>query len=462
MPVGDRRLESVQVPRRREMSVKKLGWTALSVALIAIVLMATACGGDGGSEPTTEPEGTPDTTGVSDTEIKLGTHYPLSGNPAAAYAPIAYGMKAFFDYISAQGGVYGRKITFIIGDDHYNPADTVEVVRKLVEQDKVFGIISGLGEETHSAVWKYLEEKGIPDMSLSTGLDKWTNPVAKNRFAGNPDYITEGRFLGEYIAETYPNAKLGILEQSDQLGQDGDKGVRQGIEGSNVEIVDVEKYDVVQSDVSAQTQRLKNAGADVVVVFAIPPQAASMVNTARQTLSWDVPVVVSNINCSDIFVALATPANAEGIVASTFGKQVYDTDIPGVQKYIKIWDKFQNGATGPLNNFELYGMAVAETTVWGLEMAGKDLSRQSFLDASENMCKFWCSTCEDYAPLTTSPTDHKGSETLILNKVVNGKWESFGHMKSYESTPDCTPMTPPEGFDQQPKVGMDAPFVETP
>ena len=113
-------------------------------------------------------------------------------------------MKAFFDYINAQGGIYGRKITFLIGDDHYNPADTVEVVRKLVEQDKVFGIISGLGEETHSAVWKYLEERGIPDMSLSTGLDKWTNPVAKNRFAGNPDYITEGRFLGQYIAEDLP------------------------------------------------------------------------------------------------------------------------------------------------------------------------------------------------------------------------------------------------------------------
>jgi branched-chain amino acid transport system substrate-binding protein len=447
------------------MSFKRLGWTALSVALIAIVLMVTACGGDSKDEATPSGKstvGAGDSTGVTDTEIKLGTHYPLSGNPAAAYAPIAYGMKAFFDYISAQGGVYGRKITFIIGDDHYNPADTVEVIRKLVEQDKVFGIISGLGEETHSAVWKYLEERGIPDMSLSTGLDKWTNPVAKNRFAGNPDYVTEGKFLGQYIAKTYPNGKLGILEQSDQLGQDGDKGVREGIEGSGVEIVDVEKYDVVVSDVSAQTQRLKNAGADVLVVFAIPPQAASLVNTARDTLSWDVPIVVSNINCSDIFILLATPENSEGIISSTFGKQVYDTDVPGVQKYMKIWDKFKNGTTGDLNNFELYGMAVAETTVWGLEMAGKDLTRENFLDASEHMCKFWCSTCEDYAPLTTSPTDHKGSETLIINKVENGRWISVGDPVSFESTPNCTPMTPPADFDQQPKVGMGAPFVETP
>ena len=205
--------------------------------MVAIVLLVDGLVAAGRQTPThagdeqARPERRTLTRGVSDTEIKLGTHYPLSGNPAAAYAPIAYGMKAFFDYINAQGGVYGRKINFIIGDDHYNPPDTVEVVQKLVEQDKVFGMISGLGEETHAAVYKYLEEKGIPDMYLSTGLDKWTNPVAQNRFGGNPDYVTEGTFLGQYIAKTYPNAKLGILEQSDQLGARRREGSAEGHRG---------------------------------------------------------------------------------------------------------------------------------------------------------------------------------------------------------------------------------------
>jgi branched-chain amino acid transport system substrate-binding protein len=444
-------------------SKKKLSWAALSVSLVAIVFLIAGCGGGSTSnQSATTPVGTPDTTGVTDTEIKLGTHYPLSGNPAAAYAPISYGMKAFFDYINAQGGVYGRKINFLIGDDHYNPADTVEVVRKLVEQDNVFGIISGLGEETHAAVWKYLEEKGIPDMYLSTGLDKWTNPVTYNRYSGNPDYITEGIFLGQYIVKNYPNAKVGILEQSDQLGSDGEKGTRKGIEGSDVQVVAVEKYDVVQSDVSAQTQRLKAAGADVVVVFAIPPQAASMVTTARKLLNWDVPIVVSAINCSDIFVLLAGADNAEGIISSTFGQQAYNTDVPGVQKYEKIWAKFQNGASGDMTNFELYGMSVAEATVWDLEMAGKDLSRQSFLDAAQSMCDFWCSTCVGFGPWQTSPTDHKINEVLVINKVKNGKWITEGDPVSYETTKECKAMTPPEGFDQQPKIGKDAAFVETP
>ncbi|MGA2285862.1 MAG: ABC transporter substrate-binding protein [Dehalococcoidia bacterium] len=439
--------------------VKKLSWAALSVALVATVLMATACGGTSqntASAPTAVGHG--DSTGVSDTEIKFGTHYPLSGNPAAVYAPIAYGMKAFFDYINAQGGVYGRKISLIIADDHYNPPDTVEVVKKLVEQDNVFGIVSGLGEETHAAVYQYLQDKGVPDMYLSTGLDKWTNPISKNRFAGNPDYITEGTFLGQWIAKTYPEAKIGVLEQNDELGQDGEKGLRAGIQDSGVQIVSVEQYDASQSDVSAQTARLKNTGADTLVVFAIPPQAASLVNTARDTLGWNVPIVVSNINCSDIFVALAGK-NSEGIISDTFGYQAYNTDQPGVQKYENIWDEFENGTTGPLTNFELYGMAMAEATVWDLEMAGKDLTRETFLDAAESACNVWCSTC--FAPSSTSPTDHKVSEAVVLNVVTNGKWVTQGDIVSYESTKSCTPATPPPGFDQQPKLGRDAPFVET-
>jgi ABC-type branched-subunit amino acid transport system substrate-binding protein len=403
-----------------------------------------------------------DRTGVTDTEIKLGTHYPLSGNPAAAYAPIAYGMKAFFDYINAQGGIYGRKITFEIGDDHYNPPDTVEVVKKMVEQDKVFAMISGLGEETHAAVWKYLEENGVPDMYLSTGLAKWTDPVVRTRFGGNPDYVTEGVYLAQYVAKTYPNAKVGLLRQSDELGQDGENGLRKGFEGTNVQITAVENYDVTQSDVTAQTQRLKSDGVDVVVVFAIPPQAASLTKAARETLNWNVPIVVSGINCSDIFIILASAKDAEGVVSYTFGRQASEPQIPGVQKYEKIWDKFANGVAGSLNSFELYGMSIAEATVWDLEMAGQDLSRGSFLDAAESMCHVACSTCVGFGTWNTSPTDHKINETFITNVVKDGAWTPVGDVTSFESTPNCTPKTPPAGFDQQPKVGQGAPFVETP
>jgi len=441
---------------------RKLCWLSLSVALVAAVLLVAACGDDGEESPTTPSAatGAGDTTGVTDTEIKLGTHFPLSQNAAAAYAPIASGMRAFFDYINAQGGVYGRKITFIVGDDHYNPPDTVEVVKKLVEQDKVFAIVAGFGDATHSAVYKYLEEKGVPDMFVATGAAKWTDPVVRTRFGGNPDYVTEGTMLGQYIAENYNGKKLGLLLENDELGVDGEKGLRRGLEGSDVQIVATETYEAVQFDVTAQTQRLRNAGVDVIAAYAIPPQAASLVKTARETLNWDVPIIVGQVNCSDIFIALAGAKNAEGIVSVIFGKQAYDTGDPGVQKYQKIWAKYGTG--GDINNFALYGMTVSETVVWDLEMAGKDLTHGTFLDAAESMCKVWCSTCTGFGPWTTSNTDHRIWENEVINTVKDGKWITAGEPTSYESTPNCTPPTPPPGFENQPKVGADAEYVPVP
>ena len=92
----------------------------------------------------------------------LGAHLPISQTPAAAYAPIADGLRAYFEYVNSQGGVHGRKIKFLVGDDHFNPADAVEVVRKLVEQDGIFAMVAGLGDAPHAAVWKYLEEQRRP------------------------------------------------------------------------------------------------------------------------------------------------------------------------------------------------------------------------------------------------------------------------------------------------------------
>jgi branched-chain amino acid transport system substrate-binding protein len=438
--------------------------TALSVVVITLVAMVTACGGGGGTSSSTpgstQPAGTPDTTGISATEIKWGTTFPLSGNPAAAYAPIAYGMDAFFKYIDAQGGVYGRMLTLKIGDDHYNPSDTVEVTRQLVEGDKVFGMVGNLGDATQLAVYKYLEEKGAPNMFLSTGLTAWTHPIVKSRFGGNPDYVTEGKFLAQYIVENFPGKKVGFLLQNDQLGVDGETGLKQGLEGSDVEIVATERYEAIQSDVSAQTQRLKNAGSEVLVAFAIPPQAASMVKTARETLSWDVPILVSGINCSDIFIALATPQDSEGIISFTFGHQAYETEMPGVQKYEKIWAKYGNG--GELSNFELYGMFVAELSVYITELAGPDINRESFLDAAESTCEFMCTTCPGFGPVSLSPTDHQPTEVLVYNEVVNGGWEAVSDPVSFETTKSCSQPTLPADFDAQPKVGADAEFVDVP
>jgi branched-chain amino acid transport system substrate-binding protein len=401
----------------------------LAGAVIIATLLLSACGGSD-EEATGDGSGPKNVPGVTDTEIKLGTHFALSQTPAAAYAPIIFGMRAYFDYINDQGGVNGRKITFIIGDDHYNPSDSVEVVRKLVEQDNVFAIVAGLGEACHSAVYKYLEERGVPDLFITAGLLKWSEPVAKTRFAGSVDFVTEGRMLGKYVVENYPGKKIGLLLQNDEMGVDSEKGLNMALEGSDVTVVAKENYEAINFDATAQTQRLRNSGAEVVMAFAIPPQAASLVKTARETLNWDVPILVSGIDVSEIFIDLAGAQNTEGIVSIVMGHQIYETDQPGIKQHIEIMQKY-GGGTEP-SNFSLYGQAMGELTVEGLKRAGRDLTRESLVDAIESIRGWYCSGC--MVPVSFSPTDHRPLEIEMYDRVENGKWVAFGDPISFEST----------------------------
>jgi ABC-type branched-subunit amino acid transport system substrate-binding protein len=398
---------------------------AIAAGLLALATLP-ACGKDTNTSSSSES-----VPGVTDTEIVFGTHLPLSQSPASAYGPIADGIRAYFDYINdTEGGVYGRKLKLIVGDDHYTPSDTVEVVRKLVEQDNVFAIVAGLGEETHSAVWKYLEERGVPDLFISSGLAKWTDPVVKTRFGGNPVYLQEGQMLGQYVAEHYPGKKLGLLLQNNEFGEDGEKGVRAGIAGSDVQVVDVEKYESVQWDVTAQTQRLKNAGAEVLVAYAIPPPAASLVKTAREVLNWDVPIVVTGVDATELFISLAGAQNSEGIVSVVFGHTSHETDVPGVRQYLANMAKYAPNAE--ISNITLYGYIMGELTVEGLKRAGHDLTRDLLVTALEGIRGYQCSVC--LAPVSFSPTDHRPFEIEVFTKVVNGQWETFGEPIDFETT----------------------------
>jgi ABC-type branched-subunit amino acid transport system substrate-binding protein len=407
--------------------------TGLALLLLAAGLAVSCSDGDRSNERASPaaPSGE-DVQGVTDTEIKLGTHMPLSQTPAAAYATIADGLRAYFNYINdTEGGVYGRKISLLVGDDHYLPADTVEVVQRLVEQDKVFAIISGLGDLTHAAVAGYLEERGVPDLFVNSGLARWTDPVVRTRFGGNPVYLQEGDVLGRYIVREYDGKKLGMLIENQEGGFEGEEGVRRGIAGSDVEVVAVETYEPVQWDVAAQTQRLRNAGAEVVVVYATPPPAASLLKTAREVMQWDVPVVVSGVDSTDLFLDLAGRDNAEGIISVVFGHQVYEQDNPGVQKHYQIMEEYAPGV--PVSNLTLYGATMAQLLVEGLKRAGPDLTRDSLIDALESIRDVTCDAC--LAPVSLSPTDHRPAEVVRYVRVEDGVWAPFGDLVSFESTP---------------------------
>jgi ABC-type branched-subunit amino acid transport system substrate-binding protein len=170
--------------------------SALAVAL-ASVLVLSGCGGagetpaDGGGQ---KGEAAP---GVTDTEVVIGTHQPLTGPAAPGYSKISVGARAVYDHLNDHGGINGRKITYKVEDDGYNPTKTVEVVKKLVLQDKVFAIVGGLGTPTHSKVLDYLTGEGVPDLLVSSGALMWNAPDKHpNTFGYQVDYTREGKVQG--------------------------------------------------------------------------------------------------------------------------------------------------------------------------------------------------------------------------------------------------------------------------
>jgi branched-chain amino acid transport system substrate-binding protein len=301
----------------------------------------------------------------------------MSNTTATAWGvPLSKGMKAYFDYINDNGGIYGRKIDFIVGDSQYTGPVASETIRKLVEQDGIFALQGSLGTEAHAAVYKYLEEKGVPDMFILTGNTMWTEPIAKNRFRFLVDYISEGRILGQYIAENYDGKKMGILAQNDDFGKEGEKGLKTGIEdvGATMETT-TEYYDATQTDVTSQMQRLKADGAEVIGFYGMPAQAASGVKAARTTLNWDVPIFITGVNAAQIVGALAGYENIQGTISVSFGHQSSETDNPGVQQYMEIMKKYSPDTQ--IESISLTGFGVAQAMVQVLIQAGPDLTRSS-------------------------------------------------------------------------------------
>ena len=199
--------------------------------------------------------------GVTDTEIKIGNTSPYSG-PLANASPIPLSIAAYFKMINAQGGVNGRKITWISYDDGYSPPKTVEMTRKLVEEDNVLLLSGSVGTPTNSAVWHYLNEKQVPQLFPATGATKWNDPK------GHPwtmaffiSYQAEGRIYAAYILKNKPDAKIGVLYQNDDFGKDYLKGVVDGLGGKAASMIKLKaSYETTDADRRLADHRVASGG----------------------------------------------------------------------------------------------------------------------------------------------------------------------------------------------------------
>ena len=368
-------------------------------------------------------------TGASDTEIKIGQTVPFSG-PASAYASIGKTQAAYIQMINDQGGINGRKITLIQYDDAYSPPKAVEQVRKLVESDEVLLTFQIIGTPANAAVQKYLNAKKVPHLYAATGASRFTDPKNFPWTMGfNPNYFVEGRIYGQYILKNYPNAKVGILYQNDDLGKDYLNGIKAGLGDKAASMIVAEaSYEVSDPTIDSQILKLKAAGTDLFFSASTPKFAAQAIKKNFE-LNWH-PVHILDINATSVGATLK-PAGLEastGVISVNYGKDPADptwTDDPGMKRYLDFMTKYYpDGDKGSL--FNTYGYSTAQLLVYTLKQCGDDLTRENVMKQATSLKDVVLDLALPGIKANTSPTDYRVNKQLQMQKFNGERWELFG------------------------------------
>ena len=380
--------------------------------------------------------------GITARSIKIGGTFPLTG-PASSYAPIPAAMKAYFSYVNSRRGpdgkrgVYGRQIIFNYYDDGYNPVNSVQLTRKLVQEDKVFAVVGSLGTEVNEAIQPYLNQVKVPHVLVSTGASEWGTNFKKYPYSigWQPDYISEGRLYGLDLAKK-PNAKIAVLYQNDSYGKDYLYGFRAalGKAKADKQIVGEQAFDVLGGATPAsQLARLKATGADTLVIFVTPTPTIQTYAIIR-ALGWKPDqIYLNSVSATDTFMTVAiarsSAATVNGSISAAYLK---DPASPGfandktVKQYRVLMAKY-NPSGNPTNGLNFYGFAKADTFVRAMYKAGKNPTRAGLIKALNSFDE----TNPYLLPgsrLKTSATDHFIISHQQMQRFGDGKWTLIGKL----------------------------------
>jgi branched-chain amino acid transport system substrate-binding protein len=373
--------------------------------------------------------------GASDTEIKIGNTNPYSGN-ASAYGTIAKTIDAYFKMVNDQGGINGRKINFISYDDGYSPPKTVEMVRKLVEEDKVLFVFQTLGTPSNTAIQKYLNQKKVPQLFVATGASKWGHYKENPWTMGfQPDYVTESIIYAKHILANVKDPKIAVLMQNDDYGKDYYNGFRQGL-GADADklIVAHVTYEVTDPTIDSQMIQLKNSGANVFFNITTPKFAAQAIRKAAE-IGWKPEHYLNNVSASvGSVIKPAGYENAQGIITAYYIKDPTDPQFQN-EKDVVEWKAFMQKYY-PRGNLQdssnAYGYAVSSLLHIVLKQCGDDLTRANVMKQAANLKNIQLPMVLEGIKVNTSPTDFYPIQAVQLARFKGEKWELFGDILSNE------------------------------
>jgi branched-chain amino acid transport system substrate-binding protein len=385
-----------------------------------LALLLAACGGGGTTAPASTastaaaPAAKPVVIGVTDTEIVLGSWGPQDG-PAGAYGVIDRTIDVYFKKVNDEGGINGRKIRFIYENDSYQPAKTVAAVKKLVEEDKVFALVGGLGTPHNLAVMDYLVQNNVPHVWPATGTTALAVPLKKNVYAVQLNYTTEATLLAQYALDQLSSKKFAVFYQNDAFGKEGLDAVQAELKKRGVAPADAVSYETADTNFSAQALKLQTTGADTVIVYAVPKPGGSVL--AEMGKIGFKPKLLSSsvINDPSIF-QLAGPT-IDGMLIEAYLPAFDDLSNPKIVEYQAFMTKY--APREQLGGFSESGYAYAQVMVEALKRGGKDLTRDSFLTNLDQMKNFTGSVVPS---LSYSPTDHAGVKAAYFQAAKGGKF----------------------------------------
>jgi ABC-type branched-subunit amino acid transport system substrate-binding protein len=370
--------------------------------------------------------------GVSDTEIKLGQTMPYSG-PLSALGAYGRAQVAYYKMINDAGGINGRKVTLISLDDGYSPPKTVEQTRKLVERDGVFAIVSSLGTPTNTAIYKYLNERRVPQLFIASGASKWRD--YKNSpwtLSGTQSYVIEGHIYAKYILRNRPDAKIAVLYQNDDFGKDYLKGLREGLgEHANM-IVAEASYETTDPTVDSQITSLKASGADTLVEFTLTKFTSLTIRTVYD-LGWKPQHFIPSV--SNGIGAVLTPAGIErsiGIYSVQVLKSVSDPqwmNDPGFKEWLAFMHKYLPDADINDTNYE-GGYNTAQLTAQALKQCGDDLTRENLMRQATSFNNFQTGVLLPGITVSTSPTNYDTFRSGQLGRFDGKSWVLLGDLIS--------------------------------
>jgi ABC-type branched-subunit amino acid transport system substrate-binding protein len=371
--------------------------------------------------------------GVTDTEIKIGQTMPYSG-PASGYASVGIAEQAYYKMINEQGGVNGRQINLISLDDGYSPPKTVEQTRRLVESDQVLAIVGALGTAPNSAIHKYLNERKVPQLFISTGATKWGDPKHFPWTMGwQPNYQTEARIYARYILQHAPDARIGVLYQNDDYGKDYLTGFRDGLgDQADKMIVKVTSYEVTDPTVDSQVVSLQAAGATLFFNVATPKFSAMAIRKVFD-IGWRPIQIVNSVGSST--GAAMKPAGFErtqGIISAHYQKDATDPrwkDDPGMQEFLAFMAK-RVPTVDVADSGSYSGYNIARTFVQVLQQCGDELTRENLMRQAANLHDLALPMLLPGIKVNTSATNFYPVNEMQLVRFEGDGWLLFGDVIS--------------------------------